>query len=263
MLVILHYHLVDVWGKTGLALFIFSLNGGALHMSDVVCHAYENILIKECNQFYAALRPYRSPHLGQSSIQLYQEAYASIPYADKEWWVTAQILFQNSDTTMQYAKPTNVKLISCLCQTEILMYSPTVSLSCLTGKSACGTGDAWPCPTTWGWWSPSPVTRLSSDMTHRGPPGSQRTSVKGKLCAWCTGCTVYYVIKSKHQCAANHKPSMSSSSAGVQRCVKTHIFGSFAVWHIQVGNNTKPRGKDISSGLIKVMLIHVNLERIP
>ncbi|XP_078795594.1 uncharacterized protein LOC144988692 isoform X2 [Oryzias latipes] len=38
-----------------------------------------------CKEFYAALHPYRSPHLGQSSIQLYREAYESIPYPDKEW----------------------------------------------------------------------------------------------------------------------------------------------------------------------------------
>ncbi|KAF6734281.1 putative methyltransferase [Oryzias melastigma] len=38
-----------------------------------------------CKEFYAALHPYCSPHLGQSSIQLYREAYESIPYPDKEW----------------------------------------------------------------------------------------------------------------------------------------------------------------------------------
>ncbi|XP_054643640.1 putative methyltransferase DDB_G0268948 [Dunckerocampus dactyliophorus] len=38
-----------------------------------------------CHEFYAALQPYRSPHLGASSIELYREAYASIPYANKEW----------------------------------------------------------------------------------------------------------------------------------------------------------------------------------
>ncbi|XP_061143339.1 putative methyltransferase DDB_G0268948 [Syngnathus typhle] len=38
-----------------------------------------------CKEFYAALRPYRSPLLGPSSIDLYREAYDSIPYADKEW----------------------------------------------------------------------------------------------------------------------------------------------------------------------------------
>ncbi|XP_076018044.1 putative methyltransferase DDB_G0268948 [Genypterus blacodes] len=45
-----------------------------------------------CKEFYAALQPYRSPHIGRSSIELYQEAYRSIPYPDKEWheclWVT-------------------------------------------------------------------------------------------------------------------------------------------------------------------------------
>ncbi|XP_061698677.1 putative methyltransferase DDB_G0268948 [Syngnathoides biaculeatus] len=38
-----------------------------------------------CKEFYAALHPYRSPHLGPSSIELYREAYKSIPYTDKEW----------------------------------------------------------------------------------------------------------------------------------------------------------------------------------
>ncbi|KAM9347300.1 putative methyltransferase [Symphorus nematophorus] len=38
-----------------------------------------------CKEFYAALQPYRSPHLGVSSIELYREAYESIPYPDKEW----------------------------------------------------------------------------------------------------------------------------------------------------------------------------------
>lgn len=38
-----------------------------------------------CKEFYAALQPYRSPHLGHSSIELYREAYKSILYPDKEW----------------------------------------------------------------------------------------------------------------------------------------------------------------------------------
>ncbi|XP_062288044.1 putative methyltransferase DDB_G0268948 [Scomber scombrus] len=38
-----------------------------------------------CKEFYAALHPYRSPHLGPSSIELYREAYETIPYPDKEW----------------------------------------------------------------------------------------------------------------------------------------------------------------------------------
>ncbi|AWP12837.1 putative methyltransferase DDB G0268948 [Scophthalmus maximus] len=36
-------------------------------------------------EFYAALKPYRNPHLGPSSIDLYRAAYESIPYPDKEW----------------------------------------------------------------------------------------------------------------------------------------------------------------------------------
>ncbi|XP_069554964.1 putative methyltransferase DDB_G0268948 [Brachyistius frenatus] len=38
-----------------------------------------------CKEFYAALKPYRSPHLGPSTIELYREAYESISYPDKEW----------------------------------------------------------------------------------------------------------------------------------------------------------------------------------
>ncbi|XP_056146082.1 putative methyltransferase DDB_G0268948 [Lampris incognitus] len=38
-----------------------------------------------CQEFYAALRPYRSPHLGHSSVELYRQALESIPYPDKEW----------------------------------------------------------------------------------------------------------------------------------------------------------------------------------
>ncbi|XP_029980285.1 putative methyltransferase DDB_G0268948 [Sphaeramia orbicularis] len=38
-----------------------------------------------CKEFYAALQPYRSPHLGPASIELYREAYNSISYPDKEW----------------------------------------------------------------------------------------------------------------------------------------------------------------------------------
>ncbi|XP_022596585.1 putative methyltransferase DDB_G0268948 [Seriola dumerili] len=38
-----------------------------------------------CKEFYAALQPYRSPHLGPSSIELYREACESLPYPDKEW----------------------------------------------------------------------------------------------------------------------------------------------------------------------------------
>uniref|UniRef100_A0A3B3Y3E8 Methyltransferase type 11 domain-containing protein n=1 Tax=Poecilia mexicana TaxID=48701 RepID=A0A3B3Y3E8_9TELE len=44
----------------------------------------KHTLNQVCKEFYAALEPYRSPHLGQSSIDLYREAYGSIPYPDKE-----------------------------------------------------------------------------------------------------------------------------------------------------------------------------------
>nr|XP_040057206.1 putative methyltransferase DDB_G0268948 isoform X2 [Gasterosteus aculeatus aculeatus] len=38
-----------------------------------------------CKEFYAALQPHRSAHLGHSSIEIYREAYESISYPDKEW----------------------------------------------------------------------------------------------------------------------------------------------------------------------------------
>lgn len=38
-----------------------------------------------CKELYAALSPFRSPHLGASSLNLYRESYQSIPYPDKEW----------------------------------------------------------------------------------------------------------------------------------------------------------------------------------
>lgn len=38
-----------------------------------------------CEEFYAAMQPYRSPVLGARTIDLYREACESIPYSDKEW----------------------------------------------------------------------------------------------------------------------------------------------------------------------------------
>ncbi|KAM6970555.1 putative methyltransferase [Aplochiton taeniatus] len=38
-----------------------------------------------CQEFYAALVPFRSPHLGTSSVELYKQAYLALPYAHKEW----------------------------------------------------------------------------------------------------------------------------------------------------------------------------------
>ncbi|XP_044072022.1 putative methyltransferase DDB_G0268948 [Siniperca chuatsi] len=52
-----------------------------LDYPDCFSHALNQV----CKEFYAALQPYRSPHLGPSSAELYWEAYQSIPYPDKEW----------------------------------------------------------------------------------------------------------------------------------------------------------------------------------
>lgn len=38
-----------------------------------------------CQEFYTALLPYRSSHIGTSSLMLYKEMYDSIPYQDKQW----------------------------------------------------------------------------------------------------------------------------------------------------------------------------------
>ncbi|XP_053296697.1 putative methyltransferase DDB_G0268948 [Pleuronectes platessa] len=38
-----------------------------------------------CKEFHAALKLYRYPHIGPSTIELYRAAYESIPYPDKEW----------------------------------------------------------------------------------------------------------------------------------------------------------------------------------
>ncbi|XP_029968534.1 putative methyltransferase DDB_G0268948 isoform X2 [Salarias fasciatus] len=38
-----------------------------------------------CKEFYTALQPYRSSHLGQTSINFYRETFHSLPYPDKEW----------------------------------------------------------------------------------------------------------------------------------------------------------------------------------
>lgn len=60
------------------------------------------------------------------------------------------------------------------------------SLVCLfcvcvcVGKSVYGWESPCLCPATWGWWSLSPVIRLCWEKTHRRPPVSPRTSVKGK-----------------------------------------------------------------------------------
>lgn len=53
-----------------------------MKQTEVMC--YESSFLG-VYQFYAALHPYRSPHLGPSSIELYREAYETIPYPDKEW----------------------------------------------------------------------------------------------------------------------------------------------------------------------------------
>ncbi|XP_042350238.1 putative methyltransferase DDB_G0268948 [Plectropomus leopardus] len=52
-----------------------------LSYSDCCSHTLNQV----CKEFYAALEPYRSPHLGSNTSELYREAYESIPYPDKEW----------------------------------------------------------------------------------------------------------------------------------------------------------------------------------
>lgn len=38
-----------------------------------------------CKEFNAALHPFRNPHIGSSSLQLYKDMFGSCPYPDKEW----------------------------------------------------------------------------------------------------------------------------------------------------------------------------------
>ncbi|KAG7239307.1 hypothetical protein INR49_029272 [Caranx melampygus] len=38
-----------------------------------------------CKEFYAALLPYRHPHIGSSSMRIYSDMFASCSYPDKEW----------------------------------------------------------------------------------------------------------------------------------------------------------------------------------
>lgn len=44
-----------------------------------------NTLNGVCKEFYAALMPYRSPHLGACSMGLYRQTYEALPYTEKEW----------------------------------------------------------------------------------------------------------------------------------------------------------------------------------
>ncbi|XP_005926014.1 putative methyltransferase DDB_G0268948 [Haplochromis burtoni] len=52
-----------------------------LSYADCCSHSLNQV----CKEFYVALQPYRSPHLGVSSINLYREALETIPYPHKEW----------------------------------------------------------------------------------------------------------------------------------------------------------------------------------
>ncbi|XP_075951288.1 uncharacterized protein LOC142953105 [Anarhichas minor] len=38
-----------------------------------------------CNEFYAALLPYRNPYIGKSSAKIYSDMFDSCSYPDKEW----------------------------------------------------------------------------------------------------------------------------------------------------------------------------------
>lgn len=53
-------------------------------------------------------------------------------------------------------------------------------LFCIIGKNVCWWKGPCLCPVTWGWWSLSRAIRLCSEMTHRKPADSPRTSVKGR-----------------------------------------------------------------------------------
>ncbi|XP_029386859.1 putative methyltransferase DDB_G0268948 [Echeneis naucrates] len=63
-----------------LALLNYTMNM-ELSYPDCCSHTLNQV----CKEFYAALQPYRSPHLGPSSIELYRGTYESLPYPEKEW----------------------------------------------------------------------------------------------------------------------------------------------------------------------------------
>ncbi|KAA8593193.1 hypothetical protein FQN60_009309 [Etheostoma spectabile] len=65
-----------------LALLNYTINM-ELSYPDCCSHTLNQV----CKEFYAALEPYRSPHLGTSSMELYREAYESIPYPDKDCYM--------------------------------------------------------------------------------------------------------------------------------------------------------------------------------
>ncbi|XP_062312819.1 putative methyltransferase DDB_G0268948 [Osmerus eperlanus] len=54
-----------------------------------------NSLNDVCKEFYAALQPYRNPHLGPSSVELYRQTYEALSYTEKEWqecvWVRRSV----------------------------------------------------------------------------------------------------------------------------------------------------------------------------
>ncbi|XP_012678850.1 uncharacterized methyltransferase YcgJ isoform X2 [Clupea harengus] len=52
---------------------------------ELECGDHSSRLNAICQEFYAALLPHRSTHLGSSSLMLYKQMYDSIPYEDKEW----------------------------------------------------------------------------------------------------------------------------------------------------------------------------------
>ncbi|KAG5261876.1 hypothetical protein AALO_G00289580 [Alosa alosa] len=52
---------------------------------ELECGDHSGHLNAICQEFYAALRPHRIPHLGTSSLMLYKQMYDSISYEDKEW----------------------------------------------------------------------------------------------------------------------------------------------------------------------------------
>ncbi|XP_063068760.1 uncharacterized protein si:ch211-93g23.2 [Engraulis encrasicolus] len=69
-----------------LALLSYTMDFQLEHRGD--CNAQLNAI---CQEFYAALLPYRSTHIGSSSLLLYKQMYDSIPYEDKEWQECFQV----------------------------------------------------------------------------------------------------------------------------------------------------------------------------
>lgn len=144
-------------------------------------------------QFYAALEPYRSPHLGQSSIDLYREAYGSIPYPNKEWWVMDSFSLASNLTSVKSKVFPLWLWCSKAQEKRALLFLGLMCIQCTAhiqccfpGRSVFGTEILCRCPATWDWWSLFPVIKLCWEKIHRELTGSPRIQLRGEHhVLWC------------------------------------------------------------------------------